>query len=231
MRYNIRIMRNFRSIDALFPQIRKQILATLILHSNHSWYLSDLAKHLHKTPSSLQRELAALTQAGILLQTKNGNRTYYKANKECPFFPELLGMLIKTAGLVDVVSDALSPVASKIRLAFIFGSIAKNEDRSDSDVDLLIVGNLNLVDLSKILSGVESRLARAVNPVLYSESEFRDKLQKGNHFLTAVLAEPKLFILGTENDLAGFGNSRTSEETPDVTSRVRRLAHNHQARS
>jgi predicted nucleotidyltransferase len=229
MRHNIRNMRKNGLIEALFPQVRIRILATLLLQAERKWYLSDLAQHIRKSPSSLQRELAALVQAGILIKTMDGNRTYYQADPTCPIFPELRGLLVKTAGLVDQVRDALSPLASKIQVAFIFGSFATGAERSASDVDLLVIGSVKLTALSKYLPQLEARLARAVNPVLYTEEEFRESLGNGNHFLTSVSNEPKLFIIGTESDLARLTERGAGKGAQDVENRDRRPARRRQA--
>lgn len=221
MRHNLRTMRKSGLIDALFPQARRQILSTLLLDAQRAWYLSDLAQHVGTTPSSLQRELFSLVQVGILLKTKDGNRTYYQADSDCPVFPELRGLLLKTSGLVDQVKGAVSPLASSIRLAFIYGSIATSSERSSSDVDLLVVGDVKLASLSKILKPLEERLSRAVNPTLYTESEFRNKLRDRNHFLKTVLSERKLFIIGTELDLDTIAGDRADKAREDVETGTR----------
>src|SRR5437773_7488411 len=120
MRLYLYIMRKSKAIDALFPRTRQAILAATLLHPDRWWYLSDLAKHLVVRPSSLQRELAALTSAEILRRRRDGNRVYFQANPDCPFLPELQGLLVKTAGIVDVVRETLAPFAKRIDWAFIY---------------------------------------------------------------------------------------------------------------
>lgn len=222
MRHNLRIMRKTGIADALFTKTRQRILSTLVLNPDRAWYLSDLAHHANTTPSSLQRDLTSLVQAGILIRTKDGNRTYYRADKECPVYPELHGLLLKTAGLVDQVKQTLSPLSASIRAAFIFGSIAANAETSSSDVDLLVIGKVRLASLSKILKPLEDALSRPVNPSLYSEAEFRDKVRDGNHFLTTVLNERKLFIIGSESDLATIRDRGAAEAPPNVEEGARR---------
>lgn len=209
-------MRKTGIADALFTKTRQLILSTLMPDADRAWYLSDLAHHLKTTPSSLQRELASLVGAGILVRTRDGNRTYYRADKECPVYPELRGLLLKTAGLVDQVRDALAPLANAIRVAFIYGSIAANAEKSSSDVDLILIGAVKLSSLSRLLKPLEEALSRPVNPSLYSESEFRDKVRDGNHFLTTVLGERKLFIIGSESDLATIAEHRANQATQNV---------------
>src|SRR3990167_8587032 len=115
-------MRKSSSLDALMPNVRQQVLAATVLQPMRSWYLSELAEFLHVTPSSLQRELSRLNQAGILQRRSDGNRVYYQANSQCPFFGDIQGLLVKTVGLVDLLRDALKPVSKNIDAAFIFGS-------------------------------------------------------------------------------------------------------------
>ena len=125
-------MRTTRAIDALFPRTRQGVLAATLLRPDRWWYLSDLARHLRVPPSSLQRELAALTAAGILRRRRDGNRVYFQPNPECPLFAELQGMLLKTAGLVDVLREALRPLSASIDWAFVYGSIANSQERASS---------------------------------------------------------------------------------------------------
>src|SRR6266702_3772139 len=202
MRLYLYIMRKSKAIDALFPRTRQAILTATLLHPDRWWYLSDLAKHLSVRPSSLQRELAALTNAEILYRRRDGNRVYFQANPDCPFLPELQGLLVKTAGMVDVLRETLAPFAKRIDWAFIYGSVARAEELAASDVDLMIIGKVGLAALSQALRRAEKRLSRAVNPTLYTREEFDTKLCARDHFLTSVLDGAKLSILGDPHDLA-----------------------------
>jgi DNA-binding transcriptional ArsR family regulator len=165
-------MRKSRALDALFPRIRQVLLAATVLHPERWWYLSDLAKHLHVPPSSLQRELAALVDAGILRSRRDGNRVYFQPNPDCPFLPELQGLLVKTAGVVDTLREVLSRFATRIDWAFVYGSMARAEELASSDVDLMIIGQVGLAELTPALRRAEARLSRPVNPTLYTREEF-----------------------------------------------------------
>jgi len=188
-------------IDALFPRTRRDLLVTLLLHPDRWWYLSDLAKHLKVRPSSLQRELANLAGAGILRSRRDGNRVYYRADDLCPVLPELQGLLTKTSGLVDVLRAALEPYRAGIVVAAVYGSVARGEETSESDVDLLVVGTVGLADLSLPLRDAREHLGRAVNASLYAPEEFAKKAKSGHHLIRAVMERPKLFVLGTPDDL------------------------------
>src|SRR5436853_7800332 len=117
-------MRNVNPLDALLPKTRQGILAAMLVRPEKTWYVSELARRMRVPPSSLQRELQGLAEAGILKTHKQGRMVYYQANTESPVFSDLRGLLVKTAGLVDVLADALKPLAGKLRLAFVYGSIA-----------------------------------------------------------------------------------------------------------
>lgn len=165
------------------------------------WYLSDLAKHLGVSPSSLQREIAALTEAGILRRRRDGNRVYFQPDPECPFFAELQGIMAKTAGLADVLRESLEPFAASIDGAFVYGSVARSEEHPSSDVDVMIIGELGLSDIAPLLRKAERRLNRPVNPTVYSRDEFTKKVKGGHHFILTVLEAQKLFIYGKNRDL------------------------------
>jgi uncharacterized protein len=194
-------MRTSQALDALMPRVRQSILAATVLHADRWWYLADLARHLGVTPSSLQRDLAALTRAGILRRRRDGNRTYYQADAACPFLPDLRGLLAKTAGLVDVLREALAPFAREIAVAFVFDSVAAGTEAPESDVDLMVVGSVKLADIVEALRKAERVLLRPVNASVYLPSEFRTKLAAGHPFLSQVMETEKLFVLGDTDEL------------------------------
>lgn len=215
MRIFLRKMRISNALAALFPAIRQRLLVAVLLHPDRGWYLSELARSLAVQPSSLQRELRSLVQAGILRLRKDGNRAYYQADPTCPFLPELQGLLVKTAGIADVIRRAIAPVAPRIRCAFIFGSMARGEEVGTSDVDLFIIGDLGLQDVAPFLRKMEADIGRPVNPTLYTSAEFARKLQSGHHFLGGVLRSPKIFLLGNEADLVTTSGGTSRAEARD----------------
>ena len=223
MRTIVRVMRKSPLLDALFPKTRQQILATALLQPNRAWYLLELAGHLRLRPSSLQRELKALKEAGILKQRQEGRRVYYQADADCPIFHDLAQILHKTAGIVDGLKTALERLQSRIVVCFIFGSVAASTERSASDVDLIVVGAVQLSEVARILREAERVLGRPVNPHIYSQTEFAERLDQGDHFLSAVLQEERLFIIGEENDLAKLASSAKSKAAPHQPSRNRGL--------
>jgi DNA-binding transcriptional ArsR family regulator len=189
-------MRTSASADALFPKTRQSILAATFGEPYRWWYMRELARHLRLTPSTLQRELASLVRGGILLQRREGKHVYFKAATESPIFEELQGLILKTVGLADVIRDVLKPLADRIRWAFIYGSVARSNEHSASDVDLMLIGQVGLADVSSPLRKAERRLHRAVNPTTYTTDAFAAKVKSNHHFIAAVMRSKKLFLLG-----------------------------------
>ncbi len=188
-------------LDALFPKTRQAILSACLLHPEKWWYLSDLASHLGLSPSSLQRELASLTEADLLQSRKEGNRVFYKVNPLCPGVRELQSLLIKTAGVADIVKVMLKKHLAEIDLAFIYGSIARGEEIASSDIDVMIVGNLKLSDLAPDLKKAEKSLGREVNPTIYSRRIFARKANEDDSFIKTVREDEKIFLKGDSNEL------------------------------
>lgn len=194
-------MRKYHPIDAILPRGRQGVLSATVLQPEKWWYLSDLARHLGVTPSSIQRELSSLAEAGVLERRRDGNRVYVRPDPACPFLPDLQGLLTKTAGVADAVRQLLEPFAPRIRLALLYGSTARGEERSGSDIDLLVVGDVRLSELAPSLQGAEKMLARPVNATVYSEKEFAQRRKEGHHFLDTVLRSQTVTLLGDANDM------------------------------
>lgn len=189
------------TIDAILPKTRQGILAATLLRPRKAWYVSELARHLGVPSSSLQRELHDLEHAGVLKTYRQGRMAYYQANVDSPVFPDLRGLMLKTAGLVDVLADTISPLATNLRVVFVYGSIASGSEQSDSDIDLMVMGNVSPVDLAVPLRNAREVLGRPINPIVYTPAEFSKKLAANDHFLKAILKKPKLFVLGSSDDL------------------------------
>jgi predicted nucleotidyltransferase len=194
-------MRKSRSLDALLPKTRQGILAATLVQPKKAWYVSELARRMGVPSSSLQRELQDLTEAGILKTHRQGRMAYYQANTDSSLFPDLRGLMLKTAGLADVLVDALQPLAMKLRLVFVYGSIASGDEQSDSDIDLMVIGTVSPAELALPLRHARELLGRQIHPRVYTLAEFDKKRAAKDHFLTRVLDKPKLFILGDRNEL------------------------------
>jgi len=194
-------MRNIAALDSLFPSVRQGVLSATLTRPEKWWYLSELAEFLHTRPSSLQRELAALVRSGVLEQRRDGRRTYFKAETRSPIFRELQSIFEKTAGLIPTLRVALRPFGNKVVFAFVYGSVARGEERATSDVDLMVIGDVGLAELAPSLRKSEKRLGREVNVTSYSVDEFRKKVFQGDHFLTTVLKGSLQFVKGEQLDL------------------------------
>lgn len=193
-------MRTKTSVDALFPKTRQAILSATFLEPGKSWYMRELARQLHVTASTLQRELDALVHHGILRQKREGKHVFFQAATDSPIFDELRGILLKTSGLADFVRKALAPFSGRIQWAFIYGSMARAEDHAASDVDLMIIGQIGLADISSSLRKIEQRLNRPVNPTIYTADELARKVKAKQHFVTEVLRSKKIFLLGDKSE-------------------------------
>lgn len=168
-------MRHCRTLDALLPRTRQGVLAATLVQSDKAWYPSELARRMGVRSSSLQRELHDLTDAGILKMHRHGRMVYYQANTDSPIFAELRGLMLKTAGLVDVLADAIGPIAKKLRVVFVHGSLASGNEQSESDIDLVVIGKLSPVDLAMRLRPATELLGREINPTIYTPAEFAKK--------------------------------------------------------
>lgn len=188
-------------LDLLFGTYRQRALTQLLLHPDSSYHVRELARLTGTTPGTLHKELARLAAAGLLLREQQGNQIRYRANPACPVFPELAGLMRKTSGAVSVMADALHTLASPPQLALIFGSLARGEENANSDVDLLIIGDATFGDTIKALYPAQEQLQREINPVIYTAAEFTRRLNAQEPFISNLLANPKLFVIGTEHDL------------------------------
>jgi predicted nucleotidyltransferase len=195
-----RIKPNISSV--LFGQTRRAILGFLYSQPDKSYYLRELARHARTGLGAVQREVALLTEAGILHRSVRGNQVFYQANRNNPIFPELKSIIAKTAGTHDILRESLLPLRPRIEAAFVYGSIARNEERAESDVDLLVVGEVAFTKVAAAVTPAQKKLGREINPTVYPLVEFQSKLKANNHFLKTVLRQKKLFIFGDENELS-----------------------------
>jgi predicted nucleotidyltransferase len=218
----LRTTRQVADVDPatlLFGSTRRRVLGWLLGHADEPYYLRQIARHTGTAVGAVQRELELLTSAGLLRRTVQGRQVYFQANREAPIFPELQGLFAKTAGLVDVLREGLASLGKEIVVAFVFGSAARGELRPASDVDLLVVGNAPFQDVVGALAGAQERLGRDINPTVYPPTEFRAKLRAKHHFLTSILKEPRLFVVGGDDELGGLGAKRLADKTPDQPKR------------
>jgi hypothetical protein len=188
--------------DTLFTKGQQRVLRLLFGHPERSFFANEIIRQTGGGAGAIHRELKTLTQAGVLTETSIGNQRHFQANPKCPIFVELLGIVRKTFGVSGVLYEALQPFAEQIELSFIYGSVARGEENSNSDIDLLVASEtLAYPDIFPALVEAEKQLLRTVNPTLYKPGELQRKQQEGNTFVNRILAQPKIFILGSESDL------------------------------
>ncbi len=186
----------------LFGVTRRRLLAELFGHPGESVHLRQLARAVGTGVGPVQRELARFTTVGLVTRTRRGNLTLYQANPDCPIYPELRRLVQKTAGVTDTVRAALRPVWDRIALAFIFGSVARGEERAESDVDVFVAGEVEFREVVEALAPAEAASGRSVNPAVYSVDEVRQRLAGPDHFVSRLWEEPKLWIKGDDHVLA-----------------------------
>lgn len=190
--------------DALFPKVRQRVLAVLFGNPARSFYANEVISLAGSGSGAVQRELADLSQAGLLTVTRQGNQKHYQANADSPVFAELRGLVLKTSGLVEVLRTALLPLASQIRAAFVFGSVANQQDTTHSDIDVLVVSaSLGYGELFGALESATTTLGRTVNPTLYTPGDLARRRAQDNAFVTRVLGQPKLWLIGSDEALDG----------------------------
>jgi predicted nucleotidyltransferase len=189
-------------VEILFGAYRRRILGLLLLRPDETFYVREIGRLSGVPAGSLHRELKLLSEAGLLLRSVAGNQVRYQVDRACPIQEELAGIFRKTAGLADVLREALAPLSGKIRLAFIFGSVAQGKQRATSDVDVLVVGTASFAAVVEALGRVGERLRREVNPVVMTKADFAAKLASGDRFVTRVVREPKIVLLGDADELA-----------------------------
>jgi predicted nucleotidyltransferase len=191
--------------ETLFGRTRRAVLSLLYGHADEEFYLRQVIRASGGGQGAMQRELEQLVAAGLVLRRVHGRQVYFRANSESPVYQELRGLLVKTAGMADVLRQALAPLAARVRFAFVYGSVARGEERRASDVDLIVVGEVSFADVVAALAPAQERLGREVNPTVYSESEFHRKLAAGQHFVRSVAKREKVFLLGDEHDIRRLG--------------------------
>lgn len=189
--------------NALFPDVRQRVLALLFASPHRSFYANELITLARSGKGAVQRELASLLAAGLVTVREQGNQKHYQANAASPVFAELRGLVLKTVGLADVLRAALAPLAAQIAAAFVYGSVARHEDTAASDVDVLVISDsLGYAELFGALESAAQVLGRAINPTLYTHDELARRRAQDNAFVTRVLAQPHIWLLGDEAVLA-----------------------------
>lgn len=202
-------------IDMMFGAYRRRLLATLLLRPGERYHVRELGRMTGISPGSIHRELKAMAESGLLLREQVGNQVLYQANEACPIYSELAAIFRKTLGLADLLCDALQPLDDKIELAIVFGSMASGRQNSASDVDVLVLGNLELIEVVKRFSSVQQSIGREINPVIMTVDRFVAQLDKQEPFAIRVQEEPKIFVKGSEREFAKLVEDRATRRAQD----------------
>lgn len=188
--------------DALFSGTKQRVLGILYGQPTRSFYANELINLAASGSGAVQRELSTLTNSGLVTVKPVGNQKHYQANPDSPIFSELCAIIQKTTGLAVPLREALVPMASQISAAFVYGSVAKKTDTATSDIDLLLVSDeISYGELFSVLEGASTRLGRPVNPTILTHEEFKKRLDRQESFLTRVIEQPKIWIIGGSGDL------------------------------
>jgi predicted nucleotidyltransferase len=195
-------------LSNLFGKTRKSILALLFSHPDESFYARQIFRLAGIAPGAGQRELTWLSASGIIQRSVSGNQVYYQANPECPIFQELKSIITKTFGIGDVLRTFLAPLANRIKVGILYGSMVDGRETKASDIDLLVVGNVTFAEVAEKLTPAQDLLKREINPTVFSVSEFQKKLIDGHHFLSSVLKSNFHYVLGDEIELKRMAEKR-----------------------
>jgi len=189
--------------EILSSSTRAEALRLLFDLSDTELHHREMVRRSGLSESAVRQELVKLVRLDLVRRRQDGNRVYFKANREHPLFPELRGLVLKTVGLPAVLRSRLQ--VPQVRIAFIFGSLASGQEKAGSDVDLMVIGDLGLRQLADLLSGISETIGREINPHVMTMTEYRKRKKAADHFVARVLEGPKLFLVGTEHELEAMG--------------------------
>lgn len=189
--------------DALFSNVQKRVLALVFGRPERSFYMSEIVRTVRSGTGAVERELSRLERSGIVCVERIGNQKHFRANRASPIYGELYSLVQKTVGLNEPLRQSLEPYADRIRSAFVYGSVAKQSDAAGSDIDLMVIGEgVGYSELYSVLQDAESRLGRPINPTILETGEWRRKRAQKNSFIEKIARQQKVFIFGSEADLA-----------------------------
>lgn len=193
------------SLIELFPNpTLVKVLSLFLMHPEEEYYQRDIVERTGSGLLQVQRALKRMERAGLVSKTREGNRVYYTTERAHPAFQDLQRVFLKTVALGDVLRQALTPLNGRITLAFIYGSLARGEETAGSDIDLFLVGDITLREVTRVLGKIGRDVGREFNPAVYPPKEFRRKVNTRNHFITEVLESPKIWLIGNDHEFASM---------------------------
>jgi predicted nucleotidyltransferase len=184
----------------LSSRIRADIFRLLFGVNQNDLHMRDIERRSGFAIGTIQSELKKLVDLDLVIKRRDGNRLYFRANVDHPLYPDIKSIVLKTSGLVDVLKDVMGDEPN-IQAAFVYGSIAANEEKAASDVDLMVIGQIGLRYLTKLLSGAAENIGREINPHVLTSTELLNRRREDDHFINQVMDAPKIFIVGNEHDL------------------------------
>lgn len=202
-------MRTTSLATELLGASRTAILSTLLLRPEDALHVREIARVTGISPGTLHRELRALAELGLLSRRETGRQVSYSANRDAAVFKDLASLLRKTAGLGDVLKAALVPLVDRIRLAFVYGSMASGSARAHSDVDLMLLGSLTFAEVVKAVHPAQTTIGREINPTVMSVAEFNRRRRERDGFVMSVSKAPKIWLFGDNDDFAKLGKDRS----------------------
>jgi predicted nucleotidyltransferase len=189
--------------DALFTKVQQRVLSIIFGQPDRVFFGNEIIRLAGVGIGAVTRELDKLVSSGLITVTRTGNQKHYQANPSSPIYTELRGIVLKTFGVSDLLRQALIPFAERIQVAFVYGSVAKGHDTAKSDIDLMVVSDeVGYPDLFTVLSDAEKDLGRQINPTIYTHADWEKRRAEGNDFIARIMEQPKIFILGTDNDVS-----------------------------
>jgi predicted nucleotidyltransferase len=186
--------------SALFGKVRLGVLGLLFGRPDRAFFVREVVRAVKGGQGAVQRELARLSEVGLLGRREDGRQVYYNANKDCPLYAEIRAIMTKTVGLVDVLRRALEPAQDRISVAFVYGSVARGNPESASDVDLLVVGDVRFGEIVELLSPIQGSIGREINPSVFPSDEFHHRVSQDGDFLAKIVSGPKIFVIGDERE-------------------------------
>jgi len=190
--------------EIVFKEYRRRVLGLLLLTPDESYHVREIARLTGTVAGTLHKELTKLAEAGVLLREPQGKQVYYRANTDCLIFEELASILRKTSGVKDILAEQLRPRSDDIKAAFVFGSVASGKATAESDIDILVIGDLSFSDAVKALYPAQDVLGREINPKVYNHNEWQKAIREQSSFIKDVMEKPKLFLIGSKDDLGKF---------------------------
>ena len=186
-------------------------MALLFGNADRSFHHREIVRRVKTGSGAVQKELAHLTTTGLAVSRRVGNQVHYQANAASSIFAELKSLIHKTSGIAEILKEALSPLSDRISVAFVYGSFAKGTETANSDIDVMIIGGATFSEVVVPLGEAQDEFDREINPSVYPIEEFVSKLSTGHHFLSTLINEPKIFLIGNQNDFGKLVEKRVAD--------------------